>query len=64
MYNIDFAKIENVVVEGIDMSDYPKFCDAYIAECDIDGVPATEEELDAINANYDFLFGEIHNAIH
>lgn len=62
--NIDFTKITNVVVEGIDMNDYPKFCDAYIESADIDGVPATETELDIINENYDFLYDAIQGALY
>lgn len=53
--NIDFNKIDNIVVGDIDWKDYPDFCDAYIEECDIDGVPATEEQLDAINDNLEFV---------
>ena len=28
---LDYTKIEDVEVDGIDTSDYPDFCDAYIA---------------------------------
>tara|TARA_B100000900_G_scaffold384116_1_gene372662 strand:- start:577 stop:780 length:204 start_codon:yes stop_codon:yes gene_type:complete len=52
---IDFDKINNVVVECVDRYDWPDFCDAYIESCDIDGVPATEEQLDAINENGSFV---------
>jgi hypothetical protein len=52
---IDFTKIDNIVVGDIDWKDYPDFCDAYIEECDIDGVPATEEQLDTINDNLEFV---------
>ena len=52
---IDFSKINNVVVEGIDMKDYPDFCNAYIESCDINGVPASEEQLDVINENDSFI---------
>ena len=57
--NIDFTKIENVVMCGIDYADYPDFCDAYVEECEIDGVPATEEELDAINENGMFVHEQV-----
>jgi hypothetical protein len=46
------------------MKDYPDFCDAYIEECDIDGVPATEEQLDVINENYDFVYEKTLEAIY
>ena len=61
--NIDFNKIDNVIVADIDMKDYPKFCDAYIESADIDGVPATDAELDVINENYDFLYNAIQEVI-
>ena len=61
---IDFTKIENIVVSDIDMKDYPDFCDAYIEECDIDGVPATDEQLDAINENSDFVYEKTLEAIY
>ena len=53
--NIDFNKIDNIVIGDIDWKDYPDFCDAYVEECDIDGVPATEEQLDVINDNLEFV---------
>ena len=55
MKEVEYDKITNVVVEDIDMKDYPDFCDAYIESCDIDGVPATEEQLDVINENGSFI---------
>ena len=34
-------------VDGIDFSDAPKFCDAFVAYCEWDdGTPLTEEELE------------------
>ena len=62
--NIDFNKIDNVIVADLDMSDYPKFCDAHIESCEIDGVPATDAELDVINENYDFLYNAIQETIY
>jgi len=62
--NIDFNKIDNVEVACIDMADYPDFCDAYIESCDIDGVPATEEQLDAINDDSMFVAEKVWEAIY
>ena len=56
---IDFDKIDNVELDGIDTSDAPDFADAYIVSCDIDGRPATEEELDIINANSEFVYDQV-----
>ena len=54
-----FAMITNVVVAGIDMADAPDFVDAYIESADLDGVPMTEEQLDALSEDYDFVYGEL-----
>ena len=52
---MDYLKITNVEVEGIDLNDYPDFCDAFIASAEYDGVDMTEEQLDEINDCYDFV---------
>ena len=51
--------ITNVVVAGIDMADAPDFVDAYIESADLDGVPMTDEQLDALSEDYDFVYGEL-----
>jgi len=53
---IDYTKLENLEVEGIDTRDYPDFCDAYISSAEINGREATEEELDEINEDRDFVY--------
>ena len=53
------AKIENLEVEGIDPSDYPDFCDAYISYADIDGREATEKELDELNDDSSFVYEKV-----
>ncbi len=56
--------ITEVKVGGIDRSDYPKFCDAYIESALIDGVEATEAELEDLTEDSCFLYECIHNQIH
>ncbi len=53
---IDFSKITNVEVDGIDTADYPDFCDAFISSCEYKGRDATDEEIDAINEDGDFVY--------
>ena len=60
---IDTSQIDNIEIEGVDMSDYPKFCDAYILSCDINGIEATESELDKINEDYEFVYDEVMKSI-
>jgi len=52
---MDTSKITNIEFDGIDSKDYPDFCDAYIIRADYDGIPMTEEQLDEINENRDFI---------
>jgi hypothetical protein len=47
--------ITNIVFDGIDYGDYPDFCDAFILNCEIDGVDATNEQIDEINEDRDFV---------
>jgi hypothetical protein len=57
-FNLDLDKIKNVEVEGIDMSDYPDFVDAFIASAEYEHSPGefrdlTEDEIDHLNDNED-----------
>lgn len=53
---IDFKLITNVSVDGIDTSDYPDFCDAFIESAEYDGKEMSEEMLDEINSDHlDFV---------
>jgi hypothetical protein len=61
---IDFTKIDNVELDGIDYRDAPDFSDAYIVSCDIDGIPATEEELEIINNNGEFVYDQVEKHIY
>ena len=61
---MELSKIENVVIEGLDWSDYPKFCDAYIAEAEFEGRQLTDLELDALNEDLDFVMECVADYIH
>ena len=57
------GNITNVEFEGIDYSDYPDFCDAYIISADLNGVPMNGEQLDALNESdlrYELLMNYIY----
>ena len=57
-------KIEDVEIEGIDYKDAPDFCDAFIASATIDGREATEEELDQLNEDQDFVYEKVLESIY
>ncbi len=60
---MNYLKITNVYVDGIDTSDYPDFCDAFIASAEYDGEDMTDEQLDEINEHYDFVYECVMNQI-
>ena len=53
--------LTDVIIDGVDPSDYPDFCDAFIVSCCIDGKEATEEEIDALDGEQ--VYEEIYQSI-
>ena len=45
---IDYLKLDNVVIGGVDFEDFPDFCDAYVESADYNGVELTELELEEL----------------
>jgi|TARA_R110000787_G_scaffold105652_3_gene213139 hypothetical protein len=60
---MDYSKIENIEIDGIDTKDYPDFCDAYISSADYDGKPMTDAQLEQINEDGDYQHQCIMNDI-
>jgi hypothetical protein len=63
--------IDDVDIDGIDMRDYPDFCDAFIGSADYDGKPMTDDQLDELNQQIisdsettDWFYDKVWNAIH
>ena len=62
-------EIENIVIDGIDTSDAPDFCDAFISSAMIrkfDGAwrKATDDEIDFIMEDTDLLNEKVEEAIY
>ena len=53
---MDYKLISNIELGGVDTKDYPDFCDAFIESADYDGKPMTEEQLDEINEDGEFIY--------
>lgn len=50
MIKIKFNEVTNIELGGVDMSDYPDFCDAYVESAEkLDGTPLTDAELEAFS---------------
>ena len=58
---MDYKKINNIEVDGIDTNDYPKFCDAFILSADYDGVEMTDKQLDVLNEDSEFVYKSVQN---
>ena len=54
-------EIDNIEFDGIDYSDYPDFCDAFICSADIDGREMTDDELDELNNDREFVSNALQN---
>lgn len=48
-------KITNIEFAGLDYSDYPDFCDAYISHACYGTRPLNDEELDQINQDREWV---------
>lgn len=57
-------RIEDVIVSGIDMNDYPDFCDAFIESAKLNGREMSEEELDELNDDKDFVYEKVWEQLH
>ena len=58
--------VVDVTVDGIDMQDYPDFCDAYFdSACYEDGTALTDDELiELTDKNFDQLHEQIYDTIY
>lgn len=56
---MDYKKIDNIEIDGIFPEDYPDFCDAFITSADYDGKPMTQEQLDELNNDSDFVHEKV-----
>lgn len=61
MQEIDHSKVSNVEVEGVDMKDYPDFCDAFISYAELDGVEMTDEQLESLDS--DFVYKSVLESV-
>ena len=58
---MEYKKIDNIKIDGIDTKDYPDFSNAFIISADYDGKPMTEKQLEKINNDGDFQYQCIMN---
>jgi len=56
---IDTSQVEDIEIDGINPRDYPDFCDAFILEATYKGREMTDEELEALNEDSDFVYEQV-----
>ena len=61
---LDYRLIEDVEVDGIDTKDYPDFCDAFICSATYAGREMTEEELDVLNEDSDYVYSCVESHLY
>lgn len=61
---LDYKKISNIEVDGIDTHDYPDFCDAFISYAEYKDKPMTEAQLERLNRDSDFVYDQIINKLY
>ncbi len=59
--DMDLLKITNIEVEGVDLNDYPDFSDAYISNADYEGEQMTNEQIEQINQDSEFVYNSVLN---
>ena len=52
---LDYSKISNVEVAGINYNDYPDFCDAYIMSAMYGEREMTDQELEVLSSDMAFV---------
>ena len=62
-FNIDL--LDDVEIDGINMGDYPDFCDAFLVGASYKGRELTEDELEYVQESkpewfYDKVWDKIH----
>ncbi len=59
--NFDLNYVDAIEVDGIDMNDYPEFCDAFISYAEYKGKQMTEKELEELGSVDGFIYDCVMN---
>ncbi len=64
MNTLNYSLIDNVDIDGIDFADYPDFSDAYIVSADYDGREMTDDEIELLNSDGEFVLQKVFEKIY
>lgn len=57
--SLDYSLIKSIEFDGIDDSDYPDYCDAYIVSAEYKGKEMSQDDLDLLNDDRDFVYNKL-----
>jgi len=60
---IDYDKLEDLEVDGIDHGDYPDYVDAFISDGYMDGKELTDEQLEFLSDDRDLVDGLVQDRV-
>ena len=61
---MDYSLITNIEFDGIDHSDYPDYCDAYIVRALYNGFEMSIEMLDKLNEDSSYVYDRLMEYLH
>ena len=63
---MDLSNITDIEIEGVDTSDYPDFCDAFIAGATWKdtGETLSDSEIEELNQHDDFVYDCVWDSLH
>jgi hypothetical protein len=61
---LNYSLIDNVDIDGVDFADYPDFSDAYIVSADYDGREMTDDEIELLNSDSEFVLEKVFEKIY
>lgn len=57
--NLDYKLISNIKFDGIDHEDCPDYCDAHIISAEYNGIEMTEEQIELLNEDRDYVYEKL-----
>jgi len=61
---MNYNLIDNVEVDGINTSDYPDFCDAFISYAEYNEKPMTDNQLNELNEDDQLVFEYVESKLY
>ncbi len=61
---LDLTLVEDIEFDGIDHNDCPDFSDAYICSATYKGEAMTQEQLELLSEDGDFVYQELMNNLY